>query len=120
MYCSILILFCLNTYENFMSLKINDTIVYNSLQSNSTAFPRTLHIRGTSIELYVHHINFYISGHCFVPQNELLRISCNICSYDHLLFNKAPIYKFLEFLCKLLFSLAFIQFHQIVLLLRNE
>ena len=72
-----------------MSGQISDTIGYNSLHSDGTAFPFTYNIRGNSIELYVHHITFSVSGQFFVPQNELLLHSCNIGTYAHLLFNKA-------------------------------
>ena len=40
-----------------------------SLHSNITALTLTRHIMVPIIETYVHHINFYVSGNCFVPKN---------------------------------------------------
>ena len=112
--------FCLKLSENFNSFHISNIVSFTSLQSSSTSLPITYHIRVLSLEFYVHCINFSINGKFFVPQNQLLRYSCNIVTSAHLLFSKALINQFRECVGKLFHHHEFFQFHLIVILIRNE
>ena len=103
-----------------MPQHISDTIGYTSLHSDSTTFPLNYHIRGNSLEFYVHRITFYVSCQCFVPQNYLLHPNCNIGTYAHLLLTKSPSSELQEFLGKLIFPIEFLQYHLIVILVWNE
>ena len=73
-----------------------------------------------SLELYIQHITFFVSGHWFVPHNKLIHRIYNIGTATHLLLTKAPSSEFQECFGKVILPLNFIQLHPIVILLWNE
>ena len=112
--------FLFETLWEFNSFQFNYTISYTYLKSNITYLPLTYHIRMSSLEFYVHHTTFSISGKCFVPHNQILCCRCNIGTNSHLLFTTSPSSKFQECFGKVIYPLQFLQFHTIVILIMNE
>ena len=55
-----------------------------------------------------------------MPRNHIIRCRCNIGTYTHLLFTKAPSSEFQECSVKLLYPLYFIRVHTIFILICNE
>ena len=90
------------------------------MHSDIYAFPINYHIRGGSLEIYLHCITFFVSEKWFVPHNEILRPMYNIGTDDHLLFTKYLSSELQECLGKLILPLEFIPFHHIFILVCNE
>ena len=112
--------FLFETFWEFNSFHFIHTICYTSLHSNITNFPLNYHIRMSSLEFYVHHTTFSISGKCFVPHNQILYCRCNIGTNSHLLFTTSPSSEFQECFGKVIYPLQFLQFHTIVILIWDE
>ena len=90
------------------------------MHSDRTDSPLTYHIRGTSLELYIHRTTLNVSVQCFVSQNEIIHPICNIWTYSPLLLAKAQISELQECLGKFIPPLEFISFYTIVILVWNE
>ena len=95
------------------------TISYTSLHFNRTYSPLTYHISVSSLELYLHNIIFSVSLHLFVPRNYLIYRSYNIGAAAHRLLIKSLGSEFLDCLIKVIFTLWFLQFCLIVILVWN-
>ena len=111
--------FLFGTFWEFNSFHFSHYISYSSLHYNVTNIPLTLHMRVSSLKLYVYCITLYLSGQCFVPHNHILHRRCNIGTTAHLLLTKYPSYEFLEWFGKLINLLGFLQFHMVVIMIWN-
>ena len=112
--------FLFGTFWEFNSFHFSHYISYSSLHYNVTNIPLTLHIRVSSLKFYVYRITFSLSGHCFVPHNQLLHRRCSVDTTDHLLLTKYSISGFQEWFVKLFHLLVFLQFHAIFIMIWSE